>query len=77
MQDHENDATLPPVRLPRRLLEMARARARRNDETLSQVIRRALRNYVAGAPKQTDLEDAIAATQRAPGRAEPARRRSR
>jgi hypothetical protein len=57
----ENDATLPPTRLPRALLDAAKAQARRRDETLSQVVRRALRAYVASAPAQADLEDAIAA----------------
>ncbi len=57
----ENDATLPPTRLPRALLDAAKAQARRRDETLSQVVRRALRAYVASAPPQADLEDAIAA----------------
>ena len=61
------DATLPPVRLPKSLLDLARAEARRRDETLSQVIRRGLRAYVVSAPKQGDLEDAIAAT-RVPAR---------
>jgi beta-glucosidase-like glycosyl hydrolase len=57
----ENDATLPPTRLPRALLDAAKAQARRRDETLSQVVRRALRAYVASAPAQADLEDAITA----------------
>lgn len=57
-----SDATLPPVRLPKSLLDLAKAEARRRDETLSQVIRRGLRAYVGSAPKQHDLEDAIAAT---------------
>ena len=48
--------------------EAARVAAER-DETVSQVIRRALRDYVASAPKsaggrQLDLEDAIAAEKR-------------
>ena len=63
-----SDATLPPVRLPKSLLDLARAEARRRDETLSQVVRRGLRAYVGSAPKQGDLEDAIAVT-RAPARA--------
>ena len=57
----ENDATLPPTRLPRALLDAARGQARRRDETLSQVVRRALRAYVTSGPVQGDLEDAIAA----------------
>lgn len=60
----ENDACLPPVRLPRSLLDAARAQAKRRDETISQVVRRALRTYAALAPVQTDLEDAIRGTKR-------------
>lgn len=59
--DTDNDGVLPPVRLPRALLDQARAEARRRDETLSQVVRRALRAYVGSTPRQMDLEDAIAA----------------
>lgn len=44
---HDQDAVLPPVRLPRALLVAAKAEAARRDETLSQVVRRALRAYVA------------------------------
>ncbi len=63
----DNDATLPPVRLPAALLNQAKAQAARRDETLSQVIRRALRAYVGSAPVQTDLEDAIAVAKRQRG----------
>jgi hypothetical protein len=45
----ENDAVLPPVRLPASLLRHAKALATARDETLAQVGRRALRAYVAGA----------------------------
>jgi hypothetical protein len=45
----ENDAVLPPVRLPASLLRHAKALATARDETLAQVVRRALRAYVAGA----------------------------
>lgn len=41
-------AVLPPVRLDRDLLDRAREVAAARDETLSQVVRRALRDYVAG-----------------------------
>ncbi len=61
---NENNACLPPVRLPRTLLEAARAQADRRDETLSQVVRRALRAYAALAPVQADIEDAIRSTKR-------------
>lgn len=62
----ENNAVLPPVRLPAALLAKAKATASRRDETLSQVIRRAIRAYVGSTPAvaQTDLEDAIADTRR-------------
>ena len=64
VSEAEQDGTLPPVRLPRALLDQARAEAKRRDETLSQVIRRALRAYVGAAPRQTDLEDAIRGAKR-------------
>jgi hypothetical protein len=54
----EGDATLA-VRLPAELLRHARSVAESRDETLSQVVRRALRGYVASGPRQLDLEDAI------------------
>jgi predicted transcriptional regulator len=54
----EGDATLA-VRLPAELLRHARSVAESRDETLSQVVRRALRSYVASGPQQLDLEDAI------------------
>jgi hypothetical protein len=47
-----NDGVLPPIRLPSSLLQAARAEAARRDETLSQVVRRALRAYVEAAPRQ-------------------------
>lgn len=53
------DATLPPVRLPRALLVAARTEAARRDETLSQVVRRALRAYVGQALAEGELEVAI------------------
>jgi predicted transcriptional regulator len=54
-----HDAVLPPIRLPKNLLIAARQMAHSRDETLSQVVRRALRAYVARAPKQVDIEDLI------------------
>jgi hypothetical protein len=61
MAEIENDAVLPPVRLPSRLLRHARAVAAARDETLSQVVRRALRAYIASGPhgRQLDIEDAV------------------
>lgn len=53
----EQDAVLPPIRLPKNLLIAARQVARSRDETLSQVVRRALRAYVDKAPRQVDLEE--------------------
>lgn len=62
----DNDALFPPVRVPKALLELVRITAARKDETLSQVLRRALRDYVRrpvpSSSGQTDIEDAIAAT---------------
>jgi hypothetical protein len=56
----ENDAVLPPVRLPASLLCHAKALATARDETLAQVVRRALRAYVAGAGAQPpNLETAL------------------
>lgn len=57
----ENDAVLPPIRLSRNLLVAARNEASRRDETLSQVVRRALRAYISQAPIQMDLIDTLAA----------------
>jgi hypothetical protein len=55
-----NDAVMPPVRLDRALLAQARAVAAVRDETLSQVVRRSLRAYVASAPLLVDVEAAVA-----------------
>jgi hypothetical protein len=57
----ENDAVLPPVRLDRALLDAARALAASRDETLSQVVRRQLRAYVASAPTLADVEAVVSA----------------
>ena len=51
----ENDTALPPVRLPRALLNAARSQAARRDETISQVVRRALRTYVEAS--EEDVQD--------------------
>lgn len=64
MDDITNDANLPAIRLPKALLAAARSTARRRDETLSQVVRRALREYIGAGPVQIDLEDTIAASRR-------------
>ena len=45
------------VRVPAELARQARAVADHNDETLSQVLRRALRTYVGRTPDQLDCED--------------------
>jgi hypothetical protein len=62
MAELVNDAVLPPVRLPASLLRHAKEVAAARDETLAQVVRRALRAYVtAGSQgRQLDLEDAVA-----------------
>jgi hypothetical protein len=66
------DETAVRARVPVSLARDAMRVAAKRDETLSQVIRRALRACVASAPAQTDLEDAIAA-----GRATPRGRRAK
>jgi predicted transcriptional regulator len=50
----QGDASLA-VRLPADLLRHARSVAESRDETLSQVVRRTLRAYVASGPRQLDL----------------------
>jgi hypothetical protein len=61
MAETANDAVLPPVQLPASLLRHAKAVAAARDETLAQVVRRALRAYVAAGPqgRQLDLEEAV------------------
>jgi len=51
-----NSTVLPPIRIPRALLAAVKAKARRRDEFISQVVRRALTAYVEDAP-QADLFD--------------------
>lgn len=58
------DETSVRVRVPKQLVGEAQRVAGKRDETLSQVIRRALRNYVASEPRQTDIEDAIRLTKK-------------
>ncbi len=53
----EPEEVVVTVRVPVPLARHARATAARNDETLSQVIRRALREYVGRSPEQLDLDD--------------------
>ncbi|MBB4200741.1 hypothetical protein GGD83_004570 [Rhodoblastus sphagnicola] len=60
-----NSANLPPIRISRTLLTAVKLKARRRDETVSQVVRRALTAYVADAP-QADLFDHAAATKAKP-----------
>lgn len=66
----ENEELLT-VRVPSDLYRHAKQIAAGRDETLSQVVRRALRAYVASGPAQMDLEQAIAAS---PGKRKPAKR---
>lgn len=54
--EKERSTTLPPIRIPCDLLAAVRLKVHREDETISQVVRRALRAYVAGA-SQGDLFD--------------------
>lgn len=62
----EDEATMS-VRVPNALLKMARSVAASRDETLSQVVRRALKAYVDRAPRQLDLVDAVDASKRRRG----------
>lgn len=52
------------VRLPADLHRHAKSVAAGRDETISQVVRRALRAYVASGPVQMDIEDAARPTHR-------------
>lgn len=69
----EHDEVLN-ARVPADLLRHAKSVAASRDETLSQVIRRALRAYVATGPAQLDLEDAARAPT-APAKRRPKSRR--
>ncbi len=53
------DEKMLTVRLPADLLKLAQSVARMRDETLSQVVRRALTAYADSAPRQTDLVEAV------------------
>ena len=57
------------VRLPADLLKLAQSVARARDETLSQIVRRALSAYADSAPRQMDLIEAV--------RAAPARKKTK
>jgi len=61
MPDKEDLLT---VRLPSDLHRHAKFVAAGRDETISQVVRRALRAYVASGPVQMDIEDAARPTPR-------------
>ncbi len=62
----ENDTTLAPIRLPKSLLNAARRKAARNDEKLSQVVRKALRAYVGGTEQLDMLRDGGASSSAKP-----------
>ena len=51
--------TILTVRVPDDLVKLARSVARSRDESLSQVLRRCLRQYVDASPAQRDLVDAV------------------
>jgi hypothetical protein len=68
MAAEDEDSLTMQVRVPAPLLREAHRIAAQRDETVSQVVRRALRSYVGTAPRQMDLEDAIAATRHSRGR---------
>ncbi len=57
--DDSKEASLT-VRVPADVLRRAKQRAAKQDQALSQVVRRLLRGYADAAPVQTDLEDFIA-----------------
>lgn len=59
----ENEDLLT-VRVPADLHRHAKSVAAGRDETISQVVRRALRAYVASGPVQMDIEDAARPTRR-------------
>ena len=59
------------VRLPAALVNNVRALAKVNDESLSRIVRRAFRQYLASGKQQLDLEDAIRAAPRKPPKAKP------
>ena len=61
------DEVMLTVRVPEDLLRHARSIAEGRDETVSQVVRRALRAYVRAGPAQLDLEAAVAAQKRGGG----------
>ncbi len=66
----EGEEVVLTVRVPADLMRNARAVATRRDETLSQVVRRALRVYAGAGPPQLDIEDAIRG-QRQPAKTRP------
>jgi predicted transcriptional regulator len=53
------DFMMLTARVPADLFKNAQSVARSRDETLSQVVRRALRIYVESSPVQSDLVDAV------------------
>ncbi len=59
MATGDDEEPVLSVRVSADLLRNARAVAAQRDETLSQVVRRALRAYAGLGPPQLDLEDAI------------------
>lgn len=56
-----NDSVVPPVRIDGELLQAVRLMAASRDETVSQVVRRLLRLYVAQGSGEVDLDAAILA----------------
>lgn len=49
MATKEREATMPGVRMSAALLDAVRREAQRRDETVAQVVRRAMRDYVGRA----------------------------
>lgn len=54
----ENEIILT-VRIPADLAKLAKSVANSRDETISQVVRKALKSYAHSAPAQYDLIDAV------------------
>ena len=56
-----DNETMLTVRIPGDLVKLAKLVSKSRDETISQVIRRALKAYVDSSPAQFDLVEAVRA----------------
>ncbi len=68
------DEKLLTVRVPENLMKLVQSVARARDETLSQVVRRALVAYADSAPRQSDLVTAARASAAQPAKPSKAKR---